>query len=140
MINYSTNQSTKKQIENHLLICEKTFIPKLSAFVDIKDYSNKIFNKAVRFEWFDEEKLVGLIAAYKQEELYITNFSTDPNYIRRGIAGTLIKMSEDFCKLNNLRYIELEVRPQNKTAIAFYEKRGFKKNKTNHKNEKELIL
>ena len=88
MINYSTNQSTKKQIENHLLICEKTFIPKLSAFVDIKDYSNKIFNKAVRFECFDEEKLVGLIAAYKQEELYITNVSTDPNYIRRGIAGT----------------------------------------------------
>jgi len=138
MINYSTNKSTTKQIEDHLSKCEKTFTPKLSSYVDIKDYSNKVFNKAMRFECFDEEKLVGLIAGYKGEKLYITNVSTDPDYTRRGIAGTLMKMSEDFCRLNNLRYIELEVNPQNQTAIAFYEKRGFKIKNSNHKYEKEL--
>jgi len=138
MINYSENKSTLEQIENHLLQCDNTFIPNLSEYVDIKEYSKKILNKTIRFECFDDEKLIGLIAAYKGEKLYITNVSTDPDYTKKGIGGTLIKIGEEFCKLNNLKYMELEVKPQNQKAIAFYEKRGFKIKDLSCKYEKKL--
>lgn len=140
MINYSENKSTLEQIENHLFQCESTFVPNLRGYTNIKEYSKKIFNKAVRFECLDGEKLIGLLAAYKGERLYITNVSTDPDYTKRGIGGTLMNMSEDYCENNGLTIIELEVKVQNQKAIAFYEKRGFKNKDSSYKYEKELTL
>jgi ribosomal protein S18 acetylase RimI-like enzyme len=126
MISYSKNMATLEQVENHLFKCEKIFVPELSTYVDIKEYSEKLFNKAVKFECFDGETLVGLVAAYEGEaKLYVTNVSTDPRYLNKGIGNALMKMSEEFCGLNNLKYIQLEVKPQNQKAILFYEKRGF---------------
>jgi len=126
MINYSENKSNSNQIHNHLLKCDKSFLPKLSTYINIKEYSKKIFTKSIRFECFDGARLIGLIAAYKGEKLYITNVSTDPDYAKEGIGTALMKMSEDYCKNNKLKIIELEVKVQNDRAISFYEEKGFK--------------
>ena len=125
MIRYSNNKSSLQDIENHLFRCNKNFVPKLESYVNISEYSKKIFEKAIRFECFKNSVLIGLMAAYKKEKLYITNVSTDPNFLKKGIGSTLMDMGESFCKLNNLKYIQLEVGPQNKKAINFYKKRGF---------------
>ena len=49
-IEYKINQSSNLDILQHLNNCDDNFIPKLSSKVNLKDYSNKIFENAVRIE------------------------------------------------------------------------------------------
>ena len=86
------HKSTYEQIYNHLKKCNESFKPKLSSYVNLKEYSEKIYKKAILFEYFENEKLVGLIAGYPlTESFYITNVSTDPDFSGRGIGKTLLE-------------------------------------------------
>jgi ribosomal protein S18 acetylase RimI-like enzyme len=125
MIKYSTNISSKKDIKNHFLKCEHSFVPALSSYVDIDSYTDKIFDNAIRFEGFCEKNLVGLAAGYVGPIMYITNVSIDPDYTNNGIAKTLMKHCIDFCIDSSIKRIELEVYRENKKAISFYKKIGF---------------
>ena len=43
MIEYKQNTSSIEDIFIHLSECSDSFIPKLNTYVDIKEYSNKLF-------------------------------------------------------------------------------------------------
>ena len=120
------HKSTYEQIYNHLKKCNESFKPKLSSYVNLKEYSEKIYKKAILLEYFENEKLVGLIAGYPlTESFYITNVSTDPDFSGRGIGKTLLEECEEFCEKSFINKIKLEVKPENKRAIEFYIKNGF---------------
>ena len=59
------------------------------------------------------------------DEGYIDNVAVRPEYRRQGIADQLLDV---FCRFGeaHLRFLTLEVRPSNTSAVALYEKHGFK--------------
>ena len=61
------NKSTLAHIRNHLESCKNNFTPKLQSYVNLTEYSQKLFLSADKFESFDDNELIGLIAAYPNE-------------------------------------------------------------------------
>ncbi len=57
--------------------------------------------------------------------IYLHHFGIKPEYQGRGLSKPLAKASIDFAKKKGLQ-IKLEVHRENKTAVALYEKFGFK--------------
>ena len=59
------------------------------------------------------------------DEGYITNVAVFPEYRRRGVAGQIIQVFDNFARGNRLAFLTLEVRPSNAAAIALYQRFGF---------------
>jgi ribosomal protein S18 acetylase RimI-like enzyme len=131
---------TLEQLKNHLIICSNTFIPSLDSYVNIDDYSKKILKQAILFSEFDNNQLIGLVAAYDnptEKFGWITNVSVDPNYTKKGIATKLLNQCLQFFKEKNYLNIFLEVFVNNEKAIILYNKQGFIKHKI---KENKMIL
>lgn len=129
------NTAGKNEIFFHLKECSDSFIPHLDESVDISDYSSKIFDKAVLFECWNGELLVGLVAAYfndpQKKSAYITNVSVLKEYFGNGIASKLIENCVNYGIKNNFSQIILEVDKNNNSAINLYKKFNFKETETN---------
>lgn len=120
---------TINNLQQHLIKCANTFIPALDSYVDIEQYSQKIYNNAITFGEFDSSTLVGLVAVYdnfNENTAWITNVSVDPNYLKLGIASKLLQQCIDYFKQKNYNSIMLEVFDINENAIKLYNKFGFK--------------
>lgn len=59
-------------------------------------------------------------------ESHLTNLAVANSYRRKSIASGLLERILDIARKKGCEHILLEVRPQNKSAIAFYENAGFK--------------
>jgi N-acetylglutamate synthase-like GNAT family acetyltransferase len=127
-ISFKINTSTVNDIKKHLEECSIHFAPALDTYVNIEEYANKIYNKAVRFEAFNDSKLIGLIAMYidlNKKIGFITNVSIDIEYKGQGVGGILINKAKKHASKNNIELIELEVYNENIKAMGFYHKHGF---------------
>lgn len=128
------------QIKDHLTACSNTFVPSLDTYVDIDDYSKKLFDQAILFPKFDNYKLIGLVAAYddpKEKIGWITNVSVDPEHSKKGIATYLLNECKKYFETKKYFYIFLEVFTNNQKAINLYKKQGF----INYKiEEKKMTL
>lgn len=131
---------TLKHIKQHLTTCSNTFIPSLDSYVNIDDYSKKIFKQATLFTKFDNDKLVGLVAVYDnsiEKFGWVTNVSVDPEYSRKGIASELLNECNKYFENKKYFNILLEVFSDNEKAIKLYNKHGF----INHKiNDNKMTL
>lgn len=140
-IEYKIGVGSQNEIYLHLLDCDKFFIPKLSEKVNISEYSEKIFNKAINFEAWDNERLIGLVSMYINEEDtsfgYITNVSIINEYKNRGIASKLTKKCIKYSKDINLNWISLKVDTKNVSAVNLYNKFNFMEEK--HKNSSSFL-
>jgi ribosomal protein S18 acetylase RimI-like enzyme len=128
-IEFKINQSNNSDILEHLKKCNDQFIPPLSSRVSIDEYSVKIFEKAIRFELWDGLNLIGLTAAYKNNEsnsLFITNVSVEKEFSGKGLANKLIEEVINYCKTNGHENVKLEVNIDNHKAISLYKKFNFK--------------
>ena len=79
------------------------------------------------------------------DEGYITNVAVHPDYRRRGIAGQLLDVFENFAVGNRLAFLTLEVRESNYGAIALYGSRGYRgvgrrRNYYEHPREDAIIM
>jgi len=53
-IDYKEKTATMEEIYKHLSLVSDSFEPPLSSYVQIQDYSNKLFNYSITFEaWID---------------------------------------------------------------------------------------
>ena len=128
-LKYSQGMASEQDIYFHLITCNENFIPHLEKRVNIREYSTKIFEKAVTFEaWFDNT-LVGLVAIYlndpEGQSGYITNVSSIRRFMAKGIASHLINMSIDYARQHNFKTIFLEVAKENVYALKMYKKHQF---------------
>lgn len=74
----------------------------------------------------ESEKVLGYIGFnYVCDEGYITNVAVFPNYRRCGVAKTLLKYIFDFGYKKNLKFVSLEVRQSNLSAICLYKSLDF---------------
>ncbi len=129
MIHYFLNRATESEIYNHLSACDPEFVLVLSERVDIREYSGKIHNKSERFEAWDGDVLVGLVAVYCNDQArhmaYITSVSVLGGWKGKGIAAELIRRCIGHAENSGMHCIRLEVAPGNDPAIKLYEKYGF---------------
>ena len=125
---YTQGQSNIKDVIDHLKECDNQFIPCLSSKIDIDEYSQKLYNHAIRFEAWLGDKLIGLVALYHNaidEELFITNVSVLKEYTGGGIAKSLMSSVIDYAKQLRLGTLRLEVNKQNIRALTFYKNLNF---------------
>jgi ribosomal-protein-alanine N-acetyltransferase len=74
---------------------------------------------------FKKELLGYVISSLIVDEFHILNFAVKPGKRGKGIGGKLFDyILENFQK--KIKFIYLEVRASNQTALSFYEHRGFK--------------
>lgn len=94
----------------------------------------KIAQNSVTFEAWLNEELVGLIAAYindeKKQTAFITNVSLIKEFGGRGIASQLLTNCIIFTKAQNFKEIVLEVNGKNLQALKLYEKFHFSEKAT----------
>lgn len=128
-VEYKTKTANYSNVLEHLLECDKNFLPALSKKIDIAMYSDKIIKNAVTFEAWHNKVLVGLIAAYfnhpSQKTGFITNVSTFKDFFGRGIASKLLTMCFTYAKANGFGEILLEVAKKNEAAVNLYTKHNF---------------
>ena len=128
MITFHENKASAEEINLHLKKCSKEFFPPLHSYVDIVEYSNKLFNKSFTFEAWINNDLVALLAVYVNEEnkiIFISNVSVDSNYIGKGLSQSNFIHLIKFARKNNFLRIDLEVSAENSRAINFYKKNNF---------------
>lgn len=72
---------------------------------------------------WDDEKLVGLIRALDDGEMvaFLHYLLVRPDYQGNGIAGKLLEIVKDKYK----NYLYLNIMPDEKKNVTFYEKQGF---------------
>ena len=128
-LKYTEGMASEQAIYSHLMKCNKNFIPSLEKMVNIREYSTKIFEKAVTFVSWSGDTLVGLVAAYFNDPDgqtgYITSVSTIRTYMGKDIASILINSSIDYAKQQGFKKIFLEVAKANDYAINLYKKIRF---------------
>jgi len=128
---YKQFSATDNDIYKHLLYVDKYFSPYLSERKNLKDFSKKISNNAITFEAWENNNLVGLVSAYFNDFDnrigYINHIATFQEYRRCKISSKLLNLCIKYGITNNFHTLKLEVSINNKIAIDFYLKYGFKK-------------
>jgi ribosomal protein S18 acetylase RimI-like enzyme len=128
-IEYHLNRASVAEIAEHLTRCDADFVPTLSLRVEINSYAQKLASKAMRFEAWSGGTLVGLVAAYCNDEekriAYLTSVSVLRAWTGQGIAARLVAQCVEYAKASGLRQISLEVARDNTRATALYGKTGF---------------
>lgn len=122
------NAATTQDIVDHLTLCDAAFAPPLSQRVDIGDYAAKLSANAMRFEAWDDETLIGLVAAYPDHthgRMFISNVSVLPEWRGHGLAAGLVTRCGDAARDLGLRSMELELGAENVAARRLYDKLGF---------------
>lgn len=135
VVEYRLNTASASEIVEHLLYCDAGFLPPLSGRVEINDYAKKIVSKATQLEAWAGGTLIGLVAAYCNDQerriAYITSVSVLPDWTGKGIASRLMKQCIKYAKALEMRQISLEVASDNAPAVRLYEKSGFVVGKMN---------
>lgn len=134
-VNFFVNKASAEQIADHLLCCDADFVPPLSDRVNITDYARKITSKATRFEGWSGGELVGLVAAYCNDQErrigYITSVSVLRGWAGKGTASGMLELCVEHAKARGMRQISLEVASDNAPALSLYQKSGFIEGQTN---------
>jgi ribosomal protein S18 acetylase RimI-like enzyme len=134
-IAYSLNNASEVEIAEHLSRCDTEFQPILSGQVNLDTYAQKIASNATRFEAWSDGALVGLVAAYCNDNekriAYITSVSVLKAWTGNGIATYLLERCIQHAKTLVMREISLEVAKGNGNAINLYRKCGFIAGKDN---------
>jgi ribosomal protein S18 acetylase RimI-like enzyme len=116
-------------IENHLRECDMRFAPPISSRVLLPDYAQKLSTLADRFEAWESDRLIGLVAAYLSNsntfEGFISSVSICGDFEGKGIASRLMQDCFDAALAKGLNGLVLEVGQNDQHACGFYRKHGF---------------
>ena len=121
---YAQDIANNEQLIDHLHQCSDDFVPPLRGRVDILEYADKIRTKAIRFEAWEKDKLIGLVAMYSGA-WFITNVSVLPAVRGRGIAKELVCQAIFYADQKNAPCIKLDVNAKNLPAVVLYTGLGF---------------
>ena len=131
VLDFKIGNATSKDLLRHLLLCDESYLPKLSQRVELPSYASKIQRHATTFEAWSGFELVGLVAAYldKLECGYVTNVSVCSAHMGKGVARCLMGMCIAHALERGIEELDLEVFSGNKSAINLYQTLGFKTDK-----------
>lgn len=128
-VTYAVNRAGVAEVAAHLAHCDAHFVPPLSGRVDIGAYAAKIAGHAERFEAWAGGALVGMVAAYCNDQSrpagFITSVSVAPERCGEGIATRLLEDCIEHARRAGFTLIRLSVDGGNAGAIRLYERCGF---------------
>jgi len=128
-IQFTVDRSTAAELITHLLGADSAFEPLLSSRVEIPVYAHKLHSQAVRFEAWLGEELIGLVAAYcnqnSRERAFVTNVSVLFKSQRQGVSNCLMTQCINYANENRFRRLALSVDQRSVPAVALYKKFGF---------------
>lgn len=128
---FSNEYVAEQKIYNFIKKSDKDFPERLSDRVDLKEYSNKLFDSAVIITQINDDEIVGMFAGYANDEskkqAYVTFVSVDKEYRGHGIGQKLLSEFIIICKRKGFSKIMLHTSLENKNAISLYEKNGFER-------------
>ena len=138
MIKFSVCTVDIDQIYSFLVENDNAFNPAFSTNVDLKKYSEKLYNNAKIYEAWDDCSLVGLLAVYVntiERKAFVPYICVE----KAGVGTSLFSFF--LSDLYNCDCVELEVRKSNLKAIGFYNKLGFTMvSETNEKSYLRKII
>lgn len=142
LVEYFINKSSELEIKKHLISVSKNFVPELDTYINIEEYSKKLFEKSTRIDAYYGQNLIGLISIYiNTSDSFITNYSVSKEYQGSGIAKELLLICINHIRKFSHKSLFLEVKIENNRAINFYKRNGFeivKKNTDNYKMKLEI--
>lgn len=122
-------RASAHDIRRHLFECDKDYLPRLSKRVDIDEYAQKLFASATRFEAWDDQQLVGLVAAYfptmSTSSVFVSNVSVLPEFRGKGLGERLLTACIRAARGDGYDSLTLEVDASNAPAIGLYTRLGF---------------
>jgi len=140
-LSYSTNNIELVDLTKYLNLIKNDFPAPLDEVVDLKTYSEKMWNFSELFLARKGSKLIGFISCYfndlESKKGYITSLHVQKNYRRKGVANCMISNLFLYGKRNGFISIDVEVQNNNCNAIAFYNKLNFT---ISSKREKSMIM
>jgi len=126
---FCCNIANEAEIINHLKACEAGFVLALNKRINIPEYAQKIASKAICFEAWVNDYLIGLVAIYSNNEdkvtAFVSNVSVLDSWQGKGIASHLLLNAIGYVRDVGFSRINLEVDIQNISAISLYSKHGF---------------
>jgi ribosomal protein S18 acetylase RimI-like enzyme len=125
-----TKRENDKQatISLNLVELETPYVKKWESTSEQEIAYSRIVEKGLSLGVYDEDRLVGIAIAEKQEwnqTLWIWEFHIDIEYRKRGLGRQLMNRLETVGKENGCRVIVCETQNTNVPAIRFYRKVGF---------------
>ena len=128
-IEYSMKRSSLCEIISHLKDVDGCFSPVLSSIVNLEFFAKKIYDNTIRFEAWNNDKLIGLLSAYfnnySTKNGFINHVAVKTPYNGQGISKNLMNKCIEYGINNGFESITLEVSKDNYVAINLYERFGF---------------
>ncbi|TFG29550.1 GNAT family N-acetyltransferase [Candidatus Thorarchaeota archaeon] len=127
-------QVTKSENDTHttisLNLVELTtpYVKKWESSEEQETSYNRVVEQGLSLGAYDEDRLVGIAIAEKQEwnlTLWIWEFHIDIEYRKRGLGRQLMDRLEKIGKENECRVMVCETQNTNVPAIRFYRSAGF---------------
>ena len=124
----AVSSSVAEQVRDHLARCDDGFTPSLSSRVDIAEYARKLHERSSRFEAWEGDSLVGLVAIYLDSSTgtaHISNVSVESRHAGKGLGSRLLADAIGFARERHIVQISLEVARDAAAAIRLYARHGF---------------
>lgn len=129
-IKYSIGQASLREIVSHLQDVNRSFTPVLSSAVNLEFFAKKIYDNTIRFEAWNNQKLVGLLSVYFNNHAtkngFINHIAIENFYQSQGISKNLMTRCIEYGINNEFESITLEVSKDNHIARKLYENFGFR--------------
>ena len=128
-IKYSIDKATVEDLSSFFKESDELFDPPLRTFVDIEAYALKIRTLARTFEAWNNDKLIGYVAAYlndvNKKEGFVLNLSVFPEFRRHKIYQTLSKNLINTAIEEGFERLLFEVLKKEKMLIELYRRSGY---------------
>ena len=111
------------------------FKPPLHLRVKIDDYCKKLIDKSMMYVAREDEKVVGVIAFYCNDDIqnqaYLTYFYVKKDKQKQGIGQILLNKSMSYSQMCGMKSMKLEV-PDEEHVISLYRRNGFRQEGTHN--------
>lgn len=129
MISFKKNV-TYEELSRMIRLYEKNIIPSLSSSgINLDDYINKLYEKAITIMAMCEGAGVGIAAIYANDEItwkaYLSFISVEHELQGSGIGSELLKECEQEATRLKMKSLYLEVYKVNVRAFSFYKIHGY---------------
>lgn len=125
----TVHKPTAEEIGSFLKAVEQDFPVPLSQKVDLKEYAQKLFEKATIFSTYQNGAIASMVAGYTDDlvdnKAYIAIMATRKEARGQGFAGELLDKFLVFSRQKGAKAVHVYAVKENVKAVKVYQKHGF---------------